>query len=125
MTGSRRTLNVVNRLSRQQTRIRRLETRVRPTSPEGQRPTIARAGRNSPQFQCDRPRQRRGLRVVRRGAPLASRLTERTNTRRCRMLTEDQAETIACVAAPASHNGAPIEPIDTHASIVFVAGTRA
>src|SRR5688572_30849224 len=41
------------------------------------------------------------------------------------MITEDQTATIAWLAAPASHGGAPVERIDTHASIVFVAGTRA
>src|SRR5688500_4072845 len=41
------------------------------------------------------------------------------------MITEDQTATIAWLAAPASHGGASVERIDTHASIVFVAGTRA
>ncbi len=34
------------------------------------------------------------------------------------MITEDQTETIALLAAPASHGGALVERIDTHASIV-------
>jgi aminoglycoside phosphotransferase family enzyme/predicted kinase len=41
------------------------------------------------------------------------------------MITEDQTATIAWLAAPASYGGASVERIDTHASIVFVAGTRA
>ena len=41
------------------------------------------------------------------------------------MITEDQTATIAWLGEPASHGGASVERIDTHASIVFVAGTRA
>jgi len=41
------------------------------------------------------------------------------------MITEDQTETIRFLATPASHGGAAVERIDTHASVVFVAGTRA
>lgn len=41
------------------------------------------------------------------------------------MITEDQTETIRFLATPATHGGAAVEQIDTHASVVFVAGTRA
>ena len=41
------------------------------------------------------------------------------------MITEDQTETIRLLATPATHGGAAVEQIDTHASVVFVAGTRA
>jgi uncharacterized protein len=41
------------------------------------------------------------------------------------MLTEDQSSVIAFLSAPAAHGGAPVERIDTHASIVFLAGDRA
>src|ERR671913_391719 len=41
------------------------------------------------------------------------------------MITEDQTETIRFLATPATHGGAAVERIDTHASVVFVTGTRA
>ena len=41
------------------------------------------------------------------------------------MITEDQTEVIAFLASPSTHGGSAVERIDTHASIVFLAGTRA
>ena len=41
------------------------------------------------------------------------------------MITEDQTATIEFLAAPATHGGESVERIDTHASIVFLAGWRA
>jgi aminoglycoside phosphotransferase family enzyme/predicted kinase len=41
------------------------------------------------------------------------------------MITEDQTGVIDLLTAPSTHGGAPVERIDTHASIVFLAGTRA
>lgn len=41
------------------------------------------------------------------------------------MITEDQSATIEFLAAPDTHGGGPVERIETHASIVFLAGTRA
>ena len=41
------------------------------------------------------------------------------------MHTEDQAPVIEFLAAPSTHGGATVERIDTHASIVFLAGARA
>ena len=41
------------------------------------------------------------------------------------MITEDQTAVIDFLAAPSTHGGATVERIDTHASIVFLAGTRA
>jgi aminoglycoside phosphotransferase family enzyme len=41
------------------------------------------------------------------------------------MITEDQTAVIKFLAAPSTHGGAPVECIDTHASLVFLAGTRA
>jgi aminoglycoside phosphotransferase family enzyme/predicted kinase len=41
------------------------------------------------------------------------------------MITEDQTAVIAFLATPSTHNGATVERIDTHGSIVFLAGTRA
>jgi hypothetical protein len=41
------------------------------------------------------------------------------------MITEDQTPVIEFLAAPSTHGGAPVERIETHASIVFLAGTRA
>ena len=41
------------------------------------------------------------------------------------MLTEDQTSVIDFLAAPSTHGGATVERIDTHASIVFLAGPRA
>ena len=41
------------------------------------------------------------------------------------MITEDQSTVIEFLGAPSTHGGAPVERIDTHASIVFLAGSRA
>jgi aminoglycoside phosphotransferase family enzyme/predicted kinase len=41
------------------------------------------------------------------------------------MITADQTEVVAFLASPSTHGGAAVERIETHASIVFVAGTRA
>jgi aminoglycoside phosphotransferase family enzyme/predicted kinase len=41
------------------------------------------------------------------------------------MITEDQTAVIDFLAAPSTHAGAAVERIDTHASIVFLAGARA
>ena len=41
------------------------------------------------------------------------------------MITEDQAEVVAFLESPVAHGGLPVERIDTHASIVFLAGERA
>jgi hypothetical protein len=41
------------------------------------------------------------------------------------MITEDQTRVIDCLAARSTHGGAEVERIDTHASIVFLAGARA
>ncbi len=39
--------------------------------------------------------------------------------------TDNQRETIALLASPSTHGGADVRRIDTHASIVFLAGSRA
>lgn len=41
------------------------------------------------------------------------------------MITEDQASVVAFLSSPITHGGAAVERIDTHASIVFLAGQRA
>jgi uncharacterized protein len=41
------------------------------------------------------------------------------------MITEDQTEVVTLLASPATHGGAAVERIETHASVVFLAGTRA
>jgi uncharacterized protein len=41
------------------------------------------------------------------------------------MITEDQTPVIDLLAASSTHGGTTVERIDTHASIVFLAGTRA
>jgi aminoglycoside phosphotransferase family enzyme/predicted kinase len=41
------------------------------------------------------------------------------------MRTEDQTAVIDFLSSPATHGGEPVERIDTHASIVFLAGERA
>jgi aminoglycoside phosphotransferase family enzyme/predicted kinase len=41
------------------------------------------------------------------------------------MITEDQTAVIDFLAAPSTHGGASVERIDTHASVVFLAGERA
>ena len=41
------------------------------------------------------------------------------------MVTEDQSAVVDFLASPATHGGARVERVDTHASIVFLAGARA
>jgi aminoglycoside phosphotransferase family enzyme/predicted kinase len=41
------------------------------------------------------------------------------------MITEDQSALVAFLAEPSTHGGARVERLDTHASIVFLAGQRA
>ena len=41
------------------------------------------------------------------------------------MITEDQTEVVTFLASPSTHDGAAVERIETHASVVFLAGTRA
>lgn len=41
------------------------------------------------------------------------------------MITEDQSEVVAFLSSPAAHAGATVERIDTHTSMVFLAGERA
>jgi uncharacterized protein len=41
------------------------------------------------------------------------------------MMTEDQSEVLAFLASPSTHDGEAVERIETHASIVFLAGPRA
>lgn len=41
------------------------------------------------------------------------------------MITEDQTEVVTFLASPSTHDGVAVERIETHASIVFLAGTRA
>jgi hypothetical protein len=41
------------------------------------------------------------------------------------MSIDDQTEVIAFLSSPAAHDGRPVERIETHASIVFLAGERA
>ena len=41
------------------------------------------------------------------------------------MITEDQTAVIDFLASPSTHGGASVERVDTHASIVFLAGARA
>jgi len=41
------------------------------------------------------------------------------------MITEDQSSVIALLSSPTTHGGVAVERIDTHASIVFLAGDRA
>lgn len=41
------------------------------------------------------------------------------------MVTEDQSAVVAFLSSPATHGGEPVERIETHASIVFLAGVRA
>jgi aminoglycoside phosphotransferase family enzyme/predicted kinase len=46
--------------------------------------------------------------------------------RRCSVHDEaGQEDVVRLLADPATHDGAPVERIDTHASVVFLAGTRA
>jgi aminoglycoside phosphotransferase family enzyme/predicted kinase len=41
------------------------------------------------------------------------------------MVIEDQSEVVAFLESPAAHAGAPVERVDTHASMVFLSGDRA
>ena len=41
------------------------------------------------------------------------------------MITEDQSGVVAFLSSPSTHGGAAVERIDTHASVVFLAGERA
>ena len=41
------------------------------------------------------------------------------------MITEDQTAVIDFLGDPSTHGGAPVERIETHASVVFLAGSRA
>jgi len=41
------------------------------------------------------------------------------------MAVEDQSAVIEFLASPATHGGMPVERIDTHTAIVFLAGERA
>jgi aminoglycoside phosphotransferase family enzyme len=41
------------------------------------------------------------------------------------MITEDQTEVLTFLASPAAHAGAAVDRIETHASVVFLAGVRA
>jgi len=41
------------------------------------------------------------------------------------MITEDQTAVVEFLASPDTHGGAPVEKIETHASIVFLSGRRA
>ena len=41
------------------------------------------------------------------------------------MITEDQTALIDFLASPSTHEGVKVERVDTHASIVFLAGRRA
>jgi aminoglycoside phosphotransferase family enzyme len=41
------------------------------------------------------------------------------------MIVDDQAEVVALLEAPSTHDGRPVERIDTHGAVVFVAGDRA
>jgi aminoglycoside phosphotransferase family enzyme/predicted kinase len=50
---------------------------------------------------------------------------EKSSCRGEAMITEDQTAVIDFLASPATHGGATVERIDTHASIVFLAGARA
>lgn len=41
------------------------------------------------------------------------------------MITEDQSSVVECLSSPATHGGDAVTRIDTHASIVFLAGSHA
>ena len=41
------------------------------------------------------------------------------------MITEDQSEVVAFLSAPSTHGGTSVERVETHISIVFLAGDRA
>jgi aminoglycoside phosphotransferase family enzyme/predicted kinase len=52
-------------------------------------------------------------------------LLEKYVERHSAMITEDQSSVAAFLSSPEAHGGAPVERIDTHASMVFLAGERA
>jgi aminoglycoside phosphotransferase family enzyme/predicted kinase len=54
-----------------------------------------------------------------------ARLTEVDNPANRAMITEDQTPVMEFLASPSAHGGAAVERIDTHASVVFLAGSRA
>jgi len=41
------------------------------------------------------------------------------------MITEDQTEVVEFLGSPSVHGGAAVERVETHASVVFLAGERA
>jgi uncharacterized protein len=41
------------------------------------------------------------------------------------MVTEDQTEIVKFLSSPSTHHGAAVERVETHASVIFLAGTRA
>src|SRR5687767_14181168 len=41
------------------------------------------------------------------------------------MITEDQTEVVAFLTSPSTHGGSLVERVETHASILFLAGDRA
>ena len=41
------------------------------------------------------------------------------------MVTEDQTEIVKFLDSPSAHGGAEVERVETHASVVFLAGSRA
>jgi hypothetical protein len=41
------------------------------------------------------------------------------------VITEDQSEVITFLSSPSTHGGVPVERIETHSSVVFLAGERA
>ena len=45
--------------------------------------------------------------------------------RRPGAVVEDQSEVIAFLSAESTHGGAPVEVIETHGALVFLAGSRA
>ena len=48
------------------------------------------------------------------------------STRSCHsMITEDQTEVVTFLASPSTYDEAAVERIETHASIIFLAGSRA
>lgn len=59
---------------------------------------------------------------ARRRAPLNR---ERARPTGHDMVVEDQSEVIGFLQSPSTHDGAPVERIDTHTAVVFLAGERA
>ena len=47
------------------------------------------------------------------------------NPLRPKMITDDQSPVIAWLSSPATHGGAAVTVVETHASVVFLAGSRA